>query len=332
MTFFASNSIDWDLELMQMRHVRTQPCGELHNATGFDADVLDVLHKEIRFLSPHDCLKMMTYIHQGPTPCNFSALVGSSYNHTLTSLHAHFELAASVLRTRMNSTIRYEHDNHSPFFPDRVTAIFDTLPIRISSNADGLDRTAFWSGKHECAAIEFGTVTDQRGRLLEVTGPFRPALGVIPHLVASGVYRNRRPAELFIGDQAYQAVPQFLTVVRPHDADKVLSAAERNFNHALCSVRSRVEHVNQNCFHRHKLFQKEIRLSLEHITNIIAVIAFAEHVRLRLHPPGPAFGAWPYNVTLLPELWQDLLDAASVCNGNDVGDSSDSEARDLTLD
>lgn len=321
MTFDVTSLIDWDMELLNMRHMHHQQHNALFDATGFDERVLNVMHNELGgVLSPRDLLKMMTYIHLAPTPRDFAMTMGSSYHSTLTALHGRFEFAATVLRNRMDSSIRYDLDNHSVFFPCRVTAVFDTLPLQVTTCADGLERVALWSAKHGFAALEFGTVTDLRGRLLEVTGPHRPALGPAPHLAESAVYRSRKPSELFLGDQAYQATDGFLTVVRPHDADRVLTALERLFNHSLCSARAAVEHANQNCFHRHRLFQTPLRLGERHITHIVQCVAFAEHVRLRLNPPRPGFGIWPFNIDGMPELWEGLLKAAYTLDKDEAGE------------
>jgi hypothetical protein len=292
---------------------------------GFPADTLTEIYVRTGCMMAQErIVEVFRYIHQGPTPRNFKQVMGREASYFSNYLHLSMRLLGDMLQPSLENDARYDHDNHSPYFPFHVTGFVDTVPIQIAPPTSSTMRELLYDTKHHMTALTFELAVDLRGRPFHLSGPHLPVIPPTEFYSESSpslqpLQQKLEPYEFLLGTAEYSSANQVLSGGRdvmhlwrtlplpgvPHDQPALQTALQLE--------RAKAVRSQERAMKRHGSLRGEVRLGAATVSHLVHCVVGAEAVHAASSPPFKGFGAWPHDPTTADEL---QLEAASLAWGH----------------
>jgi hypothetical protein len=150
---------------------------------------------------------------------------------------------------------RLDPMNHHPYFPTRVTVIWDTTCFRVQKPKDWTFGRYVVNGHYDfpCFLILIGMTFT--GQIVYSSG-FQRSTAYDAHIFEDTRYEHPQfDWEMNIGDGHFGTCPNFFTPIKKHGG-RLLTAQETTWNEWIQLPRSRIEHIN-TVVKNHRMFKGE---------------------------------------------------------------------------
>ena len=207
--------------------------------------------------------------------------------------------ALATLIDEVDTSWRYDLNNHAPYFRTRYTAIVDTFPVYVTGSSVFANAQLLWGAKYHRYIYKIQIGINFLGNIVLWTGLHLGCEADITIWETTWADHPFRPGERWLADLGYIGAFGLLVKFKRRNRPRrggprpPLTMPQRVFNNVHEHVRNRLENVIGKV-KAHEFLRNVFTESFETLASMVKVTGHVTAYELRQFQRFPSYGPWPH--------------------------------------